>query len=201
MRTAKPKQRLVEVGVAAPSPRWRPTLKVGVKEIDQQHKTLIRRVTALQEAILGHKPNDEVAAPSPRWRPALKVGIKEIDQQHKTLIGHVTALQAAIAGHKPKDEVAALLAGLIDLVSFHFAWEERLMQSRGYEGYADHQKAHRTLLEQIRALHQEFLSGDVSPSPGIALFIQVWAEHHIGGTDKAFAEFILKSNRKSLKTS
>jgi hemerythrin len=174
---------------------------VDVKEIEQQPKTLIGRVIALQEAILGYMPKDEVAAPSPRWRPALKVGIKEIDEQHKTLIEHTTALQEAISGHKPKDEVAALLAGLVGLVSSHFAWEERLMQSRGFEGYAEHQKAHGILLEQIRGLHQEFLSGDVSPSPGVALFIQVWAEHHIAGTDKPFAEFILRSSKKSLNAS
>ena len=68
------------------------------------------------------------------------------------------------------------------------------MESLGYEGYADHQAAHGILLEQIRGLHQEFLSGDVSPSAGVALFIQVWVEHHIAGRDKPFAEFILKSN-------
>ena len=133
------------------------------------------------------------AATSPRCRPALEVGVKEIDRQHKKLIGRATALQEAISDRKPKDEVAALLAGLVDLVRSHFAWEERLMESRGYEGYADHQKAHGMLLEQIRVLQQEFLSGDVSPSPGIALFIQVWAEHHIAGIDKPFAEFILES--------
>jgi hemerythrin-like metal-binding protein len=134
------------------------------------------------------------AATSRRWRPALEVGVKEIDRQHKTLIGRATALQEAISGHKPKDEVAALLAGLVDLVRSHFAWEERLMESRGYEGYDDHQKEYGILLEQIRVLHQELLSGDVSPSPGLALFIQVWAEHHIAGTDKPFAEFILRSS-------
>jgi hemerythrin-like metal-binding protein len=134
------------------------------------------------------------AATSSRWRPALEVGVKEIDQQHKTLVAHTTVLQDAISGRKPKDEVAGLLADLVDLVSSHFAWEERLMESLGYVGYAGHQAAHGILLEQIRGLHQEFLSGDVSPSAGVALFIQVWVEHHIAGRDKPFAEFILKSN-------
>jgi len=130
-------------------------------------------------------------ATPPRWRTALEVGVSEIDQQHKALIGRATALQDAISGRKPKDELATLLAGFIDLVSSHFAWEERLMESRRYQGYADHKKAHDTLLEQIRVLRQEFLAGDVSPSPGLALFIQVWAEHHISRTDRPFAEFML----------
>ena len=134
------------------------------------------------------------AAASPRWRPALEVGVKEIDRQHKTLIGRATALQKAISDHKPKDEVVALLAGFVHQVSSHFVWEERLMESCGYQGYADHQRAHGMLLEQMRALHQELVSGDVSPGKGVALFIQVWAEHHIAGTDKPLAEFILKSN-------
>ena len=133
-------------------------------------------------------------ATSSRWRPALELGVKEIDQQHKTLVAHTTALQDAISGRKPKAAVAGLLADLVGLVTAHFAWEERLMESLGYEGYADHQEAHRILLEQIRGLHQEFLSGSASPGAGVALFVQVWVEHHIAGRDKQFAEFTLKSN-------
>ena len=57
------------------------------------------------------------------------------------------------------------------------------------------------LLEQIRGLHKEFLLGDVNPSAGVALFIQVWAEHHIAGTDKPFAEFLQKSSGSRKKPS
>ena len=141
-----------------------------------------------------HHAKAGTAPTPPRWRPALEVGVKEIDRQHKALIAHVAALQDAISGQKPKDEVATMLDGMIALVKSHFAWEERLMESRGYDGRADHQKAHAMLLEQIQVLHREFLSGDVNPGAGVSLFIQVWAENHIAGTDKPFAEFILKSN-------
>src|ERR1017187_4502225 len=95
------------------------------------------------------------AATSSRWRPALEVGVKEIDQQHKTLVAHTTVLQDAISGRKPKDEVARLLADLVDLVSSHFAWEEHLMESLGYEGYADHQAAHGILRSEERRVGKE----------------------------------------------
>jgi hemerythrin len=138
--------------------------------------------------------------PNPRWRPALKLGVKGIDKQHKSLISSAAGLQDAIASHQPKQEVAALFDALVALVRSHFAWEERAMESRGYEGYIDHKKAHDILLDQIRDLHREFLAGEVNAGPGVALFLQVWAEHHIAGTDKPLAEFLLKSSAPRKKS-
>ena len=132
--------------------------------------------------------------PNLRWRPALKLGVKEIDKQHKSLISSAAGLQDAIASHQPKHEVAVLFEALRAMVSSHFAWEERAMESRGYQGYEDHVKAHGILLDQIRDLHREFLAGEVNAGPGVALFLQAWAEHHIAATDKPLAEFLLKSS-------
>lgn len=137
---------------------------------------------------------------SSRWRPAISVGIKEIDQQHRVLITLAGELREAIAAGKPKDEVGALLARLVNFAGSHFEWEEGQMASSGFEGYSEHAREHAELLEQAKLVQREFSTGEISPSRGVTLFLEVWAEHHIASSDRRLAEFMKGARTRKLST-
>ena len=65
-----------------------------------------------------------------QWSPAFATGVKEIDDQHQRLVGYINEL-TGVSKVETRD-LSRLLESAIDYTLYHFAFEEALMESRGY---------------------------------------------------------------------
>jgi diguanylate cyclase (GGDEF)-like protein/hemerythrin-like metal-binding protein len=117
------------------------------------------------------------AAPAPLiWNVSHEVGVHEIDEQHANLAALLNTLSSALCNGR---EHAALLEEVVRYAGFHFATEEGLMRSCGYEGEAAHRDMHRRLLDDLGSLR---LDEDVSISLA-ARYLNTWLLRHVDGAD------------------
>jgi diguanylate cyclase (GGDEF)-like protein/hemerythrin-like metal-binding protein/PAS domain S-box-containing protein len=122
-------------------------------------------------------------APAPLiWNVAHEVGVREIDEQHATLAALLNELSAALRNGR---EHAAMFREIIRYTGFHFATEERLMRSCGYDEEPAHRDMHRRLLDDLRSLRLEECEG---ASVSLTLrYLQEWLLRHVDGADRDLA--------------
>lgn len=125
------------------------------------------------------------------WTPKLAIGVPAIDDQHAELFERADALLDAMRGGKGNAEVTRLLEYLEKYVVLHFGAEERLMQQRGYQGFASHKALHEQFKRDFAAVKADILK---SGAPSSALVLRLnsliggWLVQHIGTVDLRLAQ-------------
>lgn len=125
-----------------------------------------------------------------QWNDQLSVKIAQIDMQHKKLVDMVNEMFEAMQAGKGKDVLGKILAELIQYTRTHFATEERLMQTHGYQDFAAHKKEHDDLAKQVLDLESKFKAGEPVMSSSVGTFLKGWLVNHIKGTDMKYAPFL-----------
>jgi len=124
------------------------------------------------------------------WSDEYSVKIAVVDSQHKKLLSLTNDLHAAMTAGRGRAQLGQVLTGLLDYTRAHFAAEEGLMQSNGYEGYFSHKREHERLTDRIQAYQDKVLSGEVGLSIEVMSFLKDWLIKHILGWDKKYAPFL-----------
>jgi len=125
------------------------------------------------------------------WDADYCVNIKEIDRQHQKLFALFNELYAAMQQGHGDEVIGKVLASVVDYTAYHFAHEEELFRKYGYPDEADHRAEHAKLTEQARALEQRLRAGQSEVSVVTLKFLCDWLNHHIIGSDKKFAPFLI----------
>ena len=121
------------------------------------------------------------------WKQQYSVGIPSIDAQHQNLFGIAHELYEAMSAGKGKAALARILDRLVQYTVVHFAHEERLMRQNEYPDLAKHQVEHAALTQKVSQFQQDFQAGHVTMTVQLLHFLKDWLEHHIQGSDKAYA--------------
>lgn len=124
------------------------------------------------------------------WKDAYSVNIKEIDDQHKKLIDMINELNDAMAQGKAKEMLGAILDKLVAYTASHFAVEERLMQTHGYDDYPAHKEKHEKMTAKVLDLQRQFKSGQAAMTIEVMNFLKNWLDKHIVGTDMKYSAFL-----------
>jgi diguanylate cyclase (GGDEF)-like protein/hemerythrin-like metal-binding protein len=125
------------------------------------------------------------------WSDALHVGVPVMDHQHRGIIELLNRVKNAVASRAAAPIVTARLADLLAAASAHFATEEQLLREVTYGGLEAHMAEHRSLLGDLRLLHQSPDFGD-----DVALALQNldrWMIDHIEGFDRAAGRALVAS--------
>lgn len=119
-------------------------------------------------------------SPDLEWLPELAVGIPEMDADHQMLFVCIKAVVAAIDAQRPRQEIDATFAELMTGMIGHFAREERMLVSRGYE-YADgHALQHAHILEELGEIKATYLyDTDQAALEEVREFLAGWLASHI----------------------
>jgi len=117
-----------------------------------------------------------------QWSPVFATGVREIDDQHQRLVGYINELNGA-AGQTTSD-LSRILECAIDYTLYHFAFEEALMESRGYPLLDAHKCVHDNFAQEIRGLKSRFLAGDLS-ADSLREALARWLFDHISQADTA----------------
>jgi hemerythrin-like metal-binding protein len=117
------------------------------------------------------------------WRDDFKTGIASVDYEHKQLIDMINAILQKLGVDQP-EAVNDVLAALHDRIAAHFALEERVMQERRYDGYAEHKADHERLLDEIRDLMEQHRAGGFrAEAELLAERLDRWFSRHFGTLD------------------
>ncbi|SBW10908.1 putative Diguanylate cyclase with hemerythrin-like metal-binding domain [uncultured Alphaproteobacteria bacterium] len=132
-----------------------------------------------------------VAVPQLIWRASYLCGEETVDRQHRALFEKANALLGLGGGQAPKERIVAALRAFLDETRAHFADEERIIESAGYEDALDHARIHRELLARSEDLLRRYADDEIGDA---ALFHHVVHElfaNHILAEDRAFRPLFL----------
>jgi methyl-accepting chemotaxis protein len=124
------------------------------------------------------------------WNKSLSIGLDYIDNQHKVLIKLINDLHRAMKAGKSTSTSGAILDQLIEYTETHFANEEKLFKKFRYSEYENHKKVHTGLVNQVKGLKNQFMSGDGTLSVELMDFLQSWLKDHILKVDKKYVPFL-----------
>jgi len=108
------------------------------------------------------------------------------DDQHKTLFGLLNDLHE-LAGGGDRKAIGSKLDALINFVVEHFKTEEKMMQEKGYSGYAAHKAEHDKLVGTCADLQTKFHAGQAEVTQETTAFVKSWLDSHIPSVDMPYA--------------
>jgi hemerythrin len=135
-----------------------------------------------------------------KWKDEYKTGIEAIDGQHRRLLeigARIFELAELDDGYDHYDEIMQVLSELKDYTQYHFTYEEKLMESYGYENYEAQKFQHYFLVKKI----EKFQDSDVDDKQketilGLAAFVSDWITNHILKEDMKYRDFFINKGVK-----
>lgn len=92
------------------------------------------------------------------WTSDLDTGIDVIDGQHRQLVQYINPLEEANATSH-RESLGDVLASLFDYTTFHFAFEESLLEQIEYPALIPHREAHDRFAKRIAGYGKQFGEG------------------------------------------
>ena len=121
------------------------------------------------------------------WRPEFATGIPDVDHEHREMIEWINRT-LAVCGQAgaAKAAVTDLLGEIYARISAHFALEERVMKTRGYDQFADHKRDHERLLDEFREIMDDHEAGSQVIEERLAARLAPWFSEHFRIQDARF---------------
>ena len=148
---------------------------------------------AINKADLSHLillDDDEVFI---SWSDTLSVGIEMIDKQHKHLVALTNQLyQACRCGGNVRDIVfKETMSRMVEYIRFHFASEQKLLQSVNYPHYTEHKSEHDSLVKKVLETTKNYGGNKRFVPNNFVRFLRDWIVSHIAHEDKKFGFYIM----------
>lgn len=129
------------------------------------------------------------------WRDEFAIGIASVDYEHQGMIQLINKLHEDLAADASKDSIIEMLGEIHNLISAHFALEEKEMVAMGYDGFEAHKDDHERLLDEIRDMMDEIEDGAVDGyEADLSRRLDVWFTGHFKTADSRLHHF-LKARR------
>jgi hemerythrin len=122
------------------------------------------------------------------WREDYSVHIPQIDVQHQQLVAIINELHAAMLQGTANAALGRILDELVRYAQSHFAYEEAMLQQRGYSSLTVHRAEHQKLTQQVADLQERFRAGKLTLSVQVMQFLKEWLANHILTRDMQYAK-------------
>jgi hemerythrin len=122
------------------------------------------------------------------WREDYSVHIPQIDVQHQQLVAIINELHAAMLQGTANAALGRILDELVRYAQSHFAYEEAMLQQRGYSSLTVHRAEHQKLTQQVAELQERFRAGKLTLSVQVMQFLKEWLANHILTRDMQYAK-------------
>jgi hemerythrin-like metal-binding protein len=126
------------------------------------------------------------------WDAKYCLNIEEVDRQHRHLFALFNMLYDAMQEGRATDVIDDVLDQLVYYTDYHFKHEEALFRQYRYPEAAAHTAEHEQLTRQAKELAQRLRGGRSDVSMATLKFLCDWLNHHILGSDKKFAPFLIE---------
>ena len=118
-----------------------------------------------------------------QWKPEYSVGIDSMDDEHREMIDLINGTYEQMESDSDPLKVEECLGEIFNLISMHFALEERMMKNSNYDEYRAHKDDHEELLDQIRDLMDDFESNPESGAEHLKQGLSDWFAGHFSTFD------------------
>ena len=130
------------------------------------------------------------------WQDSYCIGVEEIDRQHKELVLMISGLQATLAHGDINKEVGKALRFLVDYTKFHFADEEKFMQSINYEELPHHKELHKKLINEVVLVLVDLKKGKTLDPLAFIDFLVNWLINHVRYEDKKIGKCVAAASER-----
>ncbi len=134
------------------------------------------------------------------WKPEYSVAIESIDKQHQALVALIAHLQQAMLEGRTKQVVGPLFASMNRYTTYHFAYEERLLEENAYPGLDAHRQEHARLIAELKELESKYLQGSLHAGAPLMKLLRSWLVDHICVHDKEYGVFLSTKDGSSRNT-
>ena len=136
-----------------------------------------------------------------QWNEVLATGIREIDEQHKCLLDILNQLREAIERGEHKTANVALKQ-MRDYASYHFNFEEKLLEKAGYGMLPLHRRVHELFVARVQQFQQRYAAGE-DILRELHNMLARWLVNHIQNEDRNYATtvkaYLRREKRKRRK--
>ncbi len=114
-----------------------------------------------------------------RWQDKFRTGIVDVDYEHQELVELINKLYVELQSSARADAVRQFFGDLHKAISSHFALEETLMKSADYPNYPVHKDDHEDLLDELRAIMEDYENAPESVSVDVlGKVLDTWFTEH-----------------------
>lgn len=131
------------------------------------------------------------------WRKEFESGLDATDYEHAQLLDRINAIYNRLARNPAESAVRETLSAIYAEIALHFAHEEKAMQARGYDQYADHKADHEALLGELRDIMTSLDSGlTYDYERALMGRLIAWFAEHFKAKDARFHEVVGRPARR-----
>jgi hemerythrin len=112
------------------------------------------------------------------WREEYKVDVPSVDHEHRELIGLINEVHERLNTPDSNLDVADFLGEIFARISAHFALEEHIMRTAGYDQYAGHKADHERLLDEIRDIMDDYEDLRLYDEERLSERLRLWFTEH-----------------------
>ncbi len=124
------------------------------------------------------------------WRDELKIGIDEVDFEHHELIRLINALYDHADQKDSCMAVLYFLGEIYEIISTHFALEEKHMLELNYDQYEVHKNDHEQLLNDILDIMSEYRNTSNLDKRKFSERLNKWFVQHFMTKDARLHKFL-----------
>lgn len=117
-----------------------------------------------------------------------ELGHKTIDKHHRHLVELMNKFYVWFLEKRPHAELQTVLDNILEYTSYHFSFEEDLMQKCDFKELEKHKKQHEKLAALVMEFQWEFNERRIETAYGIMKFFRNWLFDHIETFDRKFTD-------------
>ncbi|MDO4293169.1 MAG: hemerythrin family protein [Eubacteriales bacterium] len=129
-------------------------------------------------------------------REDFRTGMEELDEEHVVLLDLTEQVRKLLEDENMLfkcADIRGLLKRLIDYTAMHFAHEEELMESMGYDGLESQKQQHRLFVGRLEDFREQVSQLSIGTQDDMIRelfdYLQKWLHEHIKKEDMKYAEF------------
>ncbi len=128
------------------------------------------------------------------WKDGFNTGIEEIDRQHRLFLEYLNQCNEYALSHNKEKVIPELILKMKDYALMHFEFEETLMKSVNFAGFAQHEAQHEYFDAQVAELEKAIKNGVNEKAVSLAAFMRDWLVSHILEEDKLYTPLLTKKS-------
>jgi hemerythrin-like metal-binding protein len=132
--------------------------------------------------------------PAARVGALFQVGVPKIDAQHARLLALHKDLLEMIRADQDAKIIRAGWVELYNYVDFHFAEEEKFMQSIRYPGLAAHRELHLKFAAKVSTRYRQTRSSE-REAMNLLMLVEDWIDEHLRHEDIKYVLFLRDQSR------
>ncbi len=122
------------------------------------------------------------------WGKEFEIGVPEMDKQHKRWIEIINNFYDNLDRANVDNKLKETINEVLDYTHYHFAEEEKLMESIGFSELPGQKQMHDTITGKMKEYKRKIDNNEMLMSITVTNELKDWLKNHIMVEDKKYAD-------------